>query len=67
MNSDELQTLSIAWETDLAHYGMRWERAGGNLVNCSTSQQNHEPTVAGELPSALLTFTDRRCGIRIRT
>jgi hypothetical protein len=31
MNSDELQTLSIAPETDLAHYGMRWQRAAVKL------------------------------------
>lgn len=39
MNSDELQTLSIAPETDLAHYGMRWERARGKL-----SERQHLPT-----------------------
>jgi hypothetical protein len=31
MNSDELQTLFIASETDLAHYGMRWEHAAVKL------------------------------------
>jgi hypothetical protein len=39
MNSDELQTLSIAPETVLGQYGMRWEHAAVKL-----SELQHLPT-----------------------
>jgi hypothetical protein len=39
MNSDELQTLSIAPETHLGQYGLRWERAAVKL-----SELQHDST-----------------------
>jgi hypothetical protein len=39
INSDDLQTLSIAPETDLGQYGMRWEHAAVKL-----SELQHDST-----------------------